>query len=288
METKCGPVCFLSMHLPKHLSVQTSASFTDLVIVKGTGNNTRSWEREFVLKLVKGDPREAAKEIPSDQKAVPLPSADIAYHRACRRLIRNNMGTAWYLEAILKHDFCNDWVIWYHTKQRPGILKAAIVPALEAEFRPARGKLPYEIWFRIAGYLMSEFIVAQVLNVTDGTIDTTVEFDVTRDVYATFVKVLGNVYIKRIRNLKSNEKPEAREYRILAAQSAHPARIMYVGRDHLGIRKVQFAVPGRTLPGPNSVPGVWWQRWNLVGENMFQCMSDVGAPNHLAAYPLPH
>ena len=133
---------------------------------------------------------------------------------------------------------------------------------------------------------MSEFVVAQVLNVTDRTVGATVEFDVTKGVYAAFVKVLGNVYIKRIRNLKPDGKPEAREYRILAASSTHPARMMYARHDHLGIRKVQFSVPGRTLPGPNSVPGVWWQRWSLTEDDKFQCMSDVGAPTYLAAYAL--
>jgi len=126
--------------------------------------------------------------------------------------------------------------------------------------------LPTELWLKIADLLTSLSAAAGVAQITlqDAPGPSKLAryltmLDLSQDVYASYVRFEGVRYIKTLRNTNKTQAA-AGEYRLLDASKGRSIHKVYVAFDHLGVRQVQFACPNRVLPGPDTVPGLWWKQ----------------------------
>jgi hypothetical protein len=91
-------------------------------------------------------------------------------------------------------------------------------------------------------------------------------------IWAGFVSFQGNYYVSRISNT-----PIDGILSILTRPSTKVGSTIYVSHDHLGVRRVVFAVPeSRVVPKVEEKPGLWWETINLTDDCQYiEIESDV-------------
>ncbi|KAF5020171.1 hypothetical protein F66182_7811 [Fusarium sp. NRRL 66182] len=129
-------------------------------------------------------------------------------------------------------------------------------------------ELPAELWHMVAGYLLEDcatLTAQEQVYDCDNTGES--ELDLTRSVFASFVKVDGLYYVKDLHNtaeastgMQTCVLPAAT---MLANQEKKQAdKDLFVAQDHLGIRRFVFVSAKHCeewCRNPPNVPGAWWK-----------------------------
>lgn len=80
--------------------------------------------------------------------------------------------------------------------------------------------------------------------------------DLSRDVYAQYVRIEGVLYVRSLYNSSSSEDKSG-EVQVFKPCQGRVVRSIYIRYDHLGIRDICFALPKDDLLN-NPVCGIWW------------------------------
>ncbi|KAH6869421.1 hypothetical protein B0T10DRAFT_594670, partial [Thelonectria olida] len=130
-------------------------------------------------------------------------------------------------------------------------------------------ELPLELWLMVAEPLIPDCAVLstkELVHRTDTIGDSVL--DLTLPVYATFVKIDGRYYVRRLLNALGTQDskqvclflPGRTEKQ--GRDDGDEGKDLFVAEDHVGIRQVIFVSPGRRdewCRSHPSVPGAWWK-----------------------------
>lgn len=174
----------------------------------------------------------------------------------------------------------------HELQRRENYLRNLTAEKLRDAFAPRH--LPAELWWAIAAYLVSGCAVAAVMALMrddeypfpeeQGDGPEYALIDPSKDVYASYLQLDGIRYIKGVRNTTKAETGKG-EYLLVDATGYRATHKVYVAYDHLGIRQIQFASPNCALPGPESIPGVYWRSFDREdGMTHLMVKTDVCPP----------
>lgn len=121
-------------------------------------------------------------------------------------------------------------------------------------------QLPQDVCYMIAGYLYRQLAAIACQDVARHLYPSNSTFDLTHDVYATYVSIEGISYLQSLQNSPLGNDTKGR--RILDARQGHIIRTIYVAYDHVGIRNIYFELPKRDDLCNSSLDccGVWWKQ----------------------------
>lgn len=153
--------------------------------------------------------------------------------------------------------------------------------------------LPPELWVMVARFLVRECAAVAAQAQAQGCGDTLTGFlNLSRPVYASYVKTNGCYYVKTLRNHARTDASET-TYLLLprtytnryASSRRNSGKDMLVAEDHLGIRRVIFLDSNQRKSwcrNPPSVPGAWWRRiswsWYTTAPRLIT-VNDVSNPS---------
>lgn len=99
-------------------------------------------------------------------------------------------------------------------------------------------------------------------------------------IWARYVDVQGIEYISSLTDHCSSQSAE-RHKLIFDSDLEQPVNVVYVGKDHLGIRRLVFDSVGHT-PNVEIAPGVWWETLQIPdADSNISWDTDVGLSNLL-------
>lgn len=152
------------------------------------------------------------------------------------------------------------------------------------------GKLPFELWSMVAAHLIRPCAIVAAEKWLPRQEPVNYSINLSRALYKRHVTIDGIRYIASLSNA-----PELRFDRewccyLRSAKTTRRIEALYIGEDHLGIRKLLFSGPDATKFGPpaflNQVEtGLWWRTILLSNEAGLEggpevlVRSDVG--NHI-------
>jgi hypothetical protein len=112
------------------------------------------------------------------------------------------------------------------------------------------------------------------------------EIDISKPVYASYVKVDGLIYVKRLFNSQAGTSDGDVRLFLPAkddAQTSAPA--VWVLEDHQGVRKVAFLAPDvldAWVRTKSPAPGLWWRKVTVDKSSIIKIQSDVRPASPLA------
>ncbi|KAM3500467.1 hypothetical protein MY11210_009515, partial [Beauveria gryllotalpidicola] len=124
--------------------------------------------------------------------------------------------------------------------------------------------LPQELGYYIADYLTPYYHAAATatLKVDSRSV---MHIDLSRNVWARFVKVHGTIYVSALSNTEVETKASFMSVLLYDAATSRPADVVYVARDPWGVRQVLFARRDEVVD-ISGRPDVWWDTINLPAE----------------------
>lgn len=137
-------------------------------------------------------------------------------------------------------------------------IKCALTPRLESG---VLNGLPEDICYEVAGLLVRESAIVssqELYAASASESETSHNVDLSRDIYAQFIKIEGVRYLKSL----SNEPCTGAKGNVRVFQSGRGrvVRSIYLRHDHLGARGVWFSLPDDELSRYLEARGVWWTR----------------------------
>ncbi|KAH0427535.1 hypothetical protein CcaCcLH18_09600 [Colletotrichum camelliae] len=123
--------------------------------------------------------------------------------------------------------------------------------------------LPYELWLMVARHLVRQcalHMAQSQVRAADKVGDTVL--DLTQSVFASYLKINGRYYIKRLQNSPDPSSGSGCCLLLPAQNSREEDVNIFVAEDHIGIRRVVFVSPKQLeerCRSQSSVPSAWWK-----------------------------
>lgn len=129
--------------------------------------------------------------------------------------------------------------------------------------------IPPELWYLVAGHLVRQCAVVTLQGQfpADAKASTS-EIDLSGPIYASYVKVDGNIYVRSLYNSPVGTSSSDTRLFFPTKEDSKTAGVeVWVSEDHQGIRRIVFLAPGALQIWCNEqrpVPGVWWRKVPLA------------------------
>ncbi|KAM3447863.1 hypothetical protein MY3296_008318 [Beauveria thailandica] len=128
-------------------------------------------------------------------------------------------------------------------------------------------RLPQELGCYITDYLVRYYHAAATAALRVGS-RRVMHIDLSRNVWARFVKVHGNIYISTLSNTEAEIDASRMNVLLYNAAASRPADAVYVARDPWGVRQVLFA-RGDEVMNVSERADVWWDTIKLSSEQRY-------------------
>lgn len=135
-------------------------------------------------------------------------------------------------------------------------------------------RLPPELGYHVAEYLMPYYHAATIAGLK---VDSrrVIHIDLSKNVWAHFVKVHGIFYVSSLSNSVETDAPQV-SVLLYDAATSRPADVVYVARDPWGVRQAIFARGDEVVEVPERVD-IWWDTIKPLPEQRYlDGHSDVG------------
>jgi hypothetical protein len=139
----------------------------------------------------------------------------------------------------------------------------------------------------VAGHLVPQcaLVTSQDQAVADAEVSS-YEIDISKPVYASYLKVDGLIYVKRLYNSQAGtSNSDVRLFLPAKHDAETSAPVVWVLEDHQGVRKVAFLAPDALnawVRTKSPAPGLWWRRVTVDESTIIKIQSDVRSASPLA------
>lgn len=122
-------------------------------------------------------------------------------------------------------------------------------------------RLPQELGCYVADYLVPYYHTAATATLKVDS-QSVMHIDLSKNVWARFVKVHGTIYVSALSNTKVETNASRMSVLLYDAATSRPVDTMYMARDPWGVRQVLFARSDEVVD-ISERPDVWWDTINL-------------------------